>query len=77
MLGGDTPVEDNRGVGGRRLDHAKLKAQTTYNAAAEFFDDNALGFWAHGLPLPAPGRGSVPERRCRRISWRGNLADAG
>jgi ubiquinone/menaquinone biosynthesis C-methylase UbiE len=24
---------------------AKLKAQETYNAAAEFFDDPALGFW--------------------------------
>jgi ubiquinone/menaquinone biosynthesis C-methylase UbiE len=27
------------------LHDAKLKAQTTYNAAAEFFDDPALGFW--------------------------------
>jgi ubiquinone/menaquinone biosynthesis C-methylase UbiE len=27
------------------LDDAKLKAQATYNSAAEFFDDHALGFW--------------------------------
>jgi ubiquinone/menaquinone biosynthesis C-methylase UbiE len=32
-------------TGGHGLDDAKLKAKTTYNAAAEFFDDRALGFW--------------------------------
>jgi ubiquinone/menaquinone biosynthesis C-methylase UbiE len=33
------------GAGGRTLHEAKLKAQNTYNAAADFFDDPALGFW--------------------------------
>src|ERR1700683_4016517 len=33
------------GVGGRTLHEAKLKAQNTYNAAADFFDDPALSFW--------------------------------
>jgi ubiquinone/menaquinone biosynthesis C-methylase UbiE len=41
-------------------DAAKLKAATTYNAAADHFDDEPLGFWARigrrtieGLQLPA------------------------
>jgi ubiquinone/menaquinone biosynthesis C-methylase UbiE len=29
----------------RAVDDAKRRAQETYNAAAEFFDDPALGFW--------------------------------
>lgn len=44
------------------MDAAKLKAATTYNAAADHFDDEPLGFWARigrrtierlGLPLGA------------------------
>lgn len=27
------------------MDDAKRRAQDTYNAAAEFFDEQALGFW--------------------------------
>ena len=45
-------------------DPAKLKAEATYNAAADHFDDGPLAFWDRYGRRTVEGSRSHRDRRC-------------